>query len=168
MKASQARRLGDLVGRFYTRHDDFTDTQSDEIIRAVAQQSRNYLPDQAISAVVEQKDAVPLVLAATDNRVYALDVESVDKDGPATTRCRLLRLNPASCSVSAVLRYSGSHRFGVRRTLWRFQIHDTGGNLDVTVAGRQDSDGEMDEGALLGKHLAVRLGWEFPSMGDSE
>jgi hypothetical protein len=163
MKPNQARHLGELAGRFYSKLEDYTDTQVDEIIRAIMLQARDYLPDGSISAVIEQDEGVPLVLAATDSHIYALDVESVEDDWPAITRCRLLRLDPASCSASVAVRYGGSHRFGVgRRIVWTFHFRDTEGTLDAKVPGRLDPEGEMDERARLGQHLAVRLGWDLP------
>lgn len=163
MKASRAKHLGDLAGRFYSKLGDYTDTQVDEIIRAIALQARDYLPDGSMAAVVERDEGIPHVLAASENHVYALDVESIEDNGPAVTRCRLLRLDPASCSASVAVRYGGSHRFGNgRRIVWMFQLRDAIGTLDATIPGRMDPDGEMDEQACLGQHLAARLGWDLP------
>jgi hypothetical protein len=162
MDERRAARLASKAASFYRNHDDFSEPQANQINTALWHQVRE-LPPDLTTAVVEHEGALPLILAADDEYLHAVEALPIeDEAAPATARLVVRRLDHERCRVSVETCYRGSRTWGfTRHATWRITIED----LELVVMTRTSEDGEFDDREALCRHLADTLGvkLEYPA-----
>lgn len=158
MNQRNTTKLADVARDFCTHHEDFNDTQANAAHGALWHQCRDFLPTDATTAVIEHGDGLPLILAADDKHLYAVDVvRPIPEDEPATARAVMRLLDPERCRVEVHTRYRGLGVGYSRHSTWSIRIDD----LELEVMTRTDEDGESDDRETLCQHLAKVIGWRF-------
>jgi len=155
MEEDKAGRLGDLVADFYLHHGDYDQDETNGVNTAISWHAKDAIPDGALTVVVEYEDGLPLILAATHSRLYALDVEATSSSSTsgAQTRCRSYTLDPDHVTVVHRATYRSAGSF--RTSTWEIQLPDT----TVRVPGHVYANGEADEGELMSRLIVEALGW---------
>jgi len=161
MDKERAYELGNLAADFYLHHPDFGEPVANRVNTAFSFHARDSLPDDAVAAVVEHPERLPLILAATGSRLYLLDVAggADQEDGEIETRCRCFLLDPATVWLAQKARYwraeGGGHP---RRHTWTLGVAD----LEVAIHGQVAADGREDDHERLARRVAQGLGWQVP------
>jgi hypothetical protein len=161
MDEDRAYSLGNLAADFYLNHPDFSEAVSNRVNSALSFHARDALPSDAVAAVVEHPERLPLILAATDSRLYLLDVAggAGQEDGEIETRCRSFPLDPATVTIEQRAHYrraeGGGHSL---RHAWTLRV----AGFEVTIHSRVWPDGRADDHEGLARRIAQGLGWQFP------
>jgi len=158
MEEGQAWRLGDLVADFYLHHDDYDQDEANSVNTATSWHAKDALPDGALTAVVEFADGLPVIVAASESRLYVIDVAEVEREGTpgAQTRVRSHALDPKVITLSQLARYGEGGSF--RNAEWEIGLPE----MRVSISGRSYAKGEVDENEQLARRIAEALGWEMP------
>jgi hypothetical protein len=158
MQERTAARLATEAAAFYHRQGDYTEDQANSLNTALFLHAQTLVPEDPDAIVVELRDGLPGLLAATPTHLYVLEGAPFEEDSPiARTSCRFLPLEHQGNRVREVSRFGGSHTWGhTRRTEWQFHIDD----LELTIHGRTSEDNEPNAHERFAQRLAVALGWE--------
>jgi hypothetical protein len=135
-----------------------------KIQSAVFNQCFEFLPEDAVVAVIERGEESPGLFVLKDNRLYVLSLKSpVSGQAPAITECDLHILDPKQSTVICQTKYIGERVNDSpmqRETVWRFRIADLSLDFETFVAPDR-SWYKPDE--IFAQALAEQIGWdEFP------
>jgi hypothetical protein len=156
------------MARFYSdaAGESATSRSIDKVQEAVALHALTALPSATAAAVVQRdSDNAPVALVVASGEVYALEcAPPEDEMSHATTRCRLVTLDPRRDSVEMGAEFrprtAGPILVGrARHATWRFELR---GEV-YTVKTVTDEDGESDDRELVARQLAAALGWDLPT-----
>ncbi len=164
MAKPKASKLSNRAADFY-RGEALPDHLMNAINTALFMEAEN-LPENATAAVIEHPEGLPLIVAATDSHLYAIEVEDdMEEAPPVGVRTTMRRLDPERCTVSVHRRASKSWGEVHYRSVWRFQVVD----LAFEVETRSGEDVIADERELFARRLARSIGWEATiPFGDEE
>lgn len=161
MDEERAFDLGNLAADFYLHHPEFGEAVANRVNTALSFHGRDVLPDDAVAIVIEHPEQLPLIVAATDSRLYLLDVAggADQDDGEIETRCRSFPLNPETVTIEQRARYrraeGGGHSL---RHDWTLTV----AGIDLTIHGRAWPDGRADDHEDVARRIAQGLGWQLP------
>ena len=162
MDSTLAGHLATAAAHFFSQHPEHREGErANRANTAFAHQAADFIPDGAHAAVIEHHLGLPLIVAATETSLYAIDIPVLNDDSePAESRCRMRQLDPELGQAEVETRYRGSYSEGKsRHSTYRLRVDDI--TLEIRV--RSGPDKAMDDRELLARHIATRLGWEFPS-----
>lgn len=144
-------------------HEEFAKTFG-RIQGAIFDQAYEFIPSNAVVALVE-RDSEPWTLVALDGQqLYFLTVSEIE-DGllaQPPTKCRMLHVEPGVGSVEMETKFHHRHGpRGTRDTVWRFQL----GGVDLTIETHFDPErARVEDGEVLAQALAKALGWSLPDL----
>ena len=162
MVPKKANRLATQASSFYRALPQFNDSQADSIDFAMLHALHEFMPEGSVTVVIEHGgEGLPLVLGATEDRLYAFDVPELPEENEpiAEVRWRSFWLDPEHCDIYAEVRYSRpAMAFGHeinRRSTWHVRVQD----LHLEFASRVNAESEtVEPRENFAQHLAGCLG----------
>lgn len=131
--------------------------------KAVFDAAFEFVPNDAIAAVIDNEGEQPVLVGLSSDRLYLLGVDDLSEDlVGAKTTCRMVVVDPARSKVECETSYTG-HRTGParvdRESTWRFEVGDEKLTISTVTAPTRDW---LEPGETFAQALADALGWEFP------
>jgi hypothetical protein len=168
-QADSARLAQQMMAAYVRERGPGPNQENQRIQGAVFDQLFEFVPENAVAAMIlRDQDEVPIIAVCDDRQLYLLEVfPEQDSMQQPETECRMIHVKPGTATVLVRTRYSGSRgAIAARSTTWRFEFS---GGPTLTIDTRLDPDGEVEASEVLARALATALGWrmDLPAQGGS-
>lgn len=131
--------------------------------KAVFNQAFEFIPKDAVAAVIDHQGEPPKLVALDGKKLYTLIVGDLTQDliGTATS-CRLVTVDPEQASVECETKFIG-HRVNDqpmgRETTWNFSLNGTELTIETLTAPDRNW---LEPNEVFAQALAKALGWSLP------